>query len=500
MYYNDQPFIAIAGDKEIFMNPRMLNRHGLITGATGTGKTVTLQTLTEAFSQMGVPVFAADIKGDLSGVANKGGNKESVNKRVANYKLSDKGFSYQSFPVCFWDVFGEQGVPVRARVADMGALLLSRMLSLNETQQAVLTLVFKIAADESLELIDLKDLRKILEYVGKDTKKYTTNYGVMSPASIGAIQRSLVQLEEEGGSLFFGEPHLNISDLMQQVGDKGMINILAADKLMHSPKLYATLLLWLMNNLFVSLPEVGDPEKPKMVFFFDEAHLLFNDAPKALLEMVEKVVRLIRSKGVGIYFVTQNPMDIPDSVLGQLGNRIQHALRAYTPKDQKAVKVAAQTFRANPAFDTEKAITELETGEALVSVLDEKGAPTVVERAMILPPEGQIGPITPEERKTFIEGTLVYRFYGQAIDRESAYELLTEKLAKQEEEKQAVVDAKEAEKLRKQQEKEQLAQQKEEQRVAQKRTKMVGGILTSIFVPIARKFIDGMINPPRKKK
>lgn len=500
MYYNDQPFIAIAGDKEIFMNPRMLNRHGLITGATGTGKTVTLQTLTEAFSQMGVPVFAADIKGDLSGVANKGGNKESVNKRVANYKLSDKGFSYQSFPVCFWDVFGEQGVPVRARVADMGALLLSRMLSLNETQQAVLTLVFKIAADESLELIDLKDLRKILEYVGKDTKKYTTNYGVMSPASIGAIQRSLVQLEEEGGSLFFGEPHLNISDLMQQVGDKGMINILAADKLMHSPKLYATLLLWLMNNLFVSLPEVGDPEKPKMVFFFDEAHLLFNDAPKALLEMVEKVVRLIRSKGVGIYFVTQNPMDIPDSVLGQLGNRIQHALRAYTPKDQKAVKVAAQTFRANPAFDTEKAITELETGEALVSVLDEKGAPTMVERAMILPPEGQIGPITPEERKTFIEGTLVYRFYGQAIDRESAYELLTEKLAKQEEEKQAVVDAKEAEKLRKQQEKEQLAQHKEEQRVAQKRTKMVGGILTSIFVPIARKFIDGMINPPRKKK
>lgn len=499
MYYKDQLFIAIAGDKDIYMNPRMLNRHGLITGATGTGKTVTLQTLTEAFSQMGVPVFAADIKGDLSGIARIGGNKESVNKRVEKYGLLSKGFAYQSFPVCFWDVFGEQGVPIRARVSDMGSLLLSRMLSLNETQQAVLSLVFKIASDESLELIDLKDLRKILEYVGSNTKKYTTNYGVMSTASIGAIQRNLVQLEQEGGDRFFGEPHLNITDLMQQVGNKGMVNILAADQLMQSPKLYATLLLWLMNAIYNELPEVGDPDKPKMVFFFDEAHLLFNDAPKALLEMVEKVVRLIRSKGVGIYFVTQNPSDIPDSVLGQLGNRIQHALRAYTPRDQKAVKVAAQTFRANPAFDTEKAITELETGEALVSVLDEKGAPTVVERALILPPEGQIGPIEPEERKQLIDGTLVNRFYAQTIDRESAYELLTEKLQKQEEDKQQEQQAKEDEKVRKQIEKETLARQKAEQKVVEKRTKMVGGILTSIFVPIARKFIDGMINPKKKR-
>lgn len=499
MYYKEQPFIAISGDKEILMTPRMLNRHGLITGATGTGKTVTLQTLTEAFSQMGVPVFAADVKGDLSGIANKGGNKESVTKRVDKYGLFSKGFSFQSFPVCFWDVFGEQGVPVRARVSDMGSLLVSRILTLNDTQQSVLSLVFKIAEDESLALIDLKDLRKILEYVGSNTKKYITNYGVMSPASIGAIQRSLIQLEQEGGDVFFGEPHLNMNDLMQQVGGKGMVNILAADKLMHSPKLYATLLLWLMNSLFTSLPEVGDPDKPKMVFFFDEAHLLFSDAPKALLEMVERVVRLIRSKGVGIYFVTQTPSDIPDSVLGQLGNRIQHALRAYTPKDQKAVKVAAQTFRTNPSFDTEKAITELETGEALVSVLDEKGAPTVVERAMILPPEGQIGPITPEERQRLTEGTLVYRYYAQAVDRESAFELLTEKLQQQEQEKEAAIQAKEDEKSRKQEEKEKIAKQKEEQNIIQKRSKMVGGVLTSIFVPIARKFIDGMINPRKKR-
>jgi Predicted ATPase len=493
-------FIAINDDTKVCLNSKMANRHGLITGATGTGKTVTLQNLAETFSSMGVPVFAADIKGDLSGVANVGGNKESVVKRVDSYNLKEKGFNFQSFPVQFWDVFGEQGVPVRATISDMGPMLLSRLLALNDTQSAVLSIIFKMAKDESLDLIDLKDLQKILEYVGNNTKNFTANYGNISAASIGAIQRGLLQLEQEGGTQFFGEPNLNLDDLLQTSGDKGVINILAADKLMNSPKIYSTFLVWMMTKLFEVLPEVGDPEKPKLVFFFDEAHLLFNDAPKALVEKVEQVVRLIRSKGVGIYFVTQSPADIPDTVLAQLGNRIQHALRAYTPKDQKALKVAAQSFRANPAFDTETAISELGTGEALVSFLDNKGAPTPVERAFILPPEGQIGPITVEERTQMTENSIVYRYYFETIDRESAYELLTERLNGIQQEKDAEVQAKAEEKARKEQEKAQRAQEKENQQTAKQRSKFWGALATTLVVPIAKEVVKSIFGNKKGKK
>lgn len=499
MFDNDKKaFIAISGDKEVILNSKMANRHGLITGATGTGKTVTLQNLAETFSKMGVPVFAADIKGDLSGVAKSGGNKESVVKRVESYHLNDKGFEFQEFPVQFWDVFGQQGVPVRATVSDMGALLFSRLLSLNDTQSAVLSIIFKIAKDESLELIDLKDLQKILEYVGNNSNSFTTNYGNISTASIGAIQRGLLQLEQDGADHFFGEPNLNLDDLIQTNGNKGIINILAADKLMNSPKVYSTFLLWMMTKLFDVLPEIGDPEKPKLVFFFDEAHLLFSDAPKALVDKVEQVVRLIRSKGVGVYFVTQSPADIPDSVLAQLGNRIQHALRAYTPKDQKALKVAAQSFRANPAFDTEKAISELATGEALVSFLDEKGAPQPVERAFVLPPEGQIGPITADERKAMIEGSLLYRHYGEAIDRESAYEILMDRLNSVQQEKDTAEQAKADEKARKEQEKQQRAQEKADQQASRQRTKFWGAIITTFLVPVVREVTKSLFKGKKK--
>ena len=367
---SNRAFIAINDNSEVCLIPKMANRHGLITGATGTGKTVTLQTLSETFSEMGVPVFAADMKGDLSGVAKTGGNRESVAKRVSQYKLGEKGFEFKAFPVHFWDVFGTQGHPVRTGISSMGPLLLERLLQLNEIQAAVLSMAFKIADDNNLLLIDLKDLQKMIQYIGDHRAEFTTTYGNISPASIGSIQRSLLRLESEGGDKFFGEPSLEITDFIQTDRGKGVINILAADKLMNSPRVYTTFLLWLLDDLYETLPEVGDLEKPKLVFFFDEAHLLFNDMPKSLLEKVEQIVRLIRSKGVGIYFCTQNPADIPPSILGQLGNRVQHALRAYTPNDQKAVKVAANTFRANPAFKTEEAITQLNTGEALVSFLD----------------------------------------------------------------------------------------------------------------------------------
>jgi len=493
-------FIAINDNVEIYLNSRMANRHGLITGATGTGKTVTLQNLSETFSQMGVPVFAADVKGDLSGVANTGGNKESVVKRVDTYKLQEKGFSFQSFPVQFWDVFGEQGVPVRATISDMGPMLLSRILSLNDTQSAVLTIIFKIAKDESLELIDLKDLQKILEYVGNNSKNFTTNYGNISTASIGAIQRGLLQLEHDGADSFFGEPNLNLEDLLQTNGSKGVINILAADKLMNSPKVYSTFLVWMMTKLFESLPEVGDPEKPKLVFFFDEAHLLFNDAPKALVEKVEQVVRLIRSKGVGIYFVTQSPSDIPDNILAQLGNRIQHALRAYTPKEQKALKAAAQSFRANPNFDTEKAISELGTGEALVSFLDEKGAPNPVERAYILPPEGQIGPISAEERDGLVKNTLLYRHYAETVDRESAYEKLTGRLNALQEEKEAAEKAKTDEKVRKEQEKIQKAEDKAKQQSTKEKTKFWKTLATTLVIPVAKVVVKSFFGNNKKSR
>ncbi|MDH6308589.1 DNA helicase HerA-like ATPase [Dysgonomonas sp. PFB1-18] len=501
MFDNEKrAFVAISQDAEVCIFPKMANRHGLITGATGTGKTVTLQTMAETFSSMGVPVFAADVKGDLSGVAAIGGNKESVTQRVESYHLADKGFKFQAFPVQFWDVFGEQGTPIRATVADMGPLLLSRLLSLNDTQSAVLTIIFKIAKDESLEIIDLKDLQKLLEYVGNNAAKFTTGYGNISTASIGAIQRGLITLEHDGADQFFGEPNLNIDDLIQTVGDKGVINILASDKLMNSPRVYTTFLMWLMTKLFDVMPEVGDPDKPKMVFFLDEAHLLFNDAQKALLEKIEQVVRLIRSKGIGIYFISQTPADIPDSVLGQLGNRVQHALRAYTPKDQKAVKVAAQTFRANPAFDTETVISELGTGEALVSFLDEKGRPNQVERAYILPPEGQIGPLDQDARKKMTESSILYRHYSQVQDRESAYEKLTERmqgtLSEKEQAAQAKAEAlaqKEAEKARKEQERAQREQEKLDQKKSAENKRFWSKMTSTVIAPIAKQLVNAFL-------
>ncbi len=492
-------FIAIADEKEICLLPKMANRHGLITGATGTGKTVTLQTMAETFSQMGVPVFAADVKGDLSGVAMSGGNKESVVKRVDGYGLKEKGFAFQSFPVQFWDVWGEQGVHIRASVTEMGPVLISRLLSLNDTQSAVLTLIFKIAKDESLDLVDLKDLQKILEYVGNNNAKFTTNYGNISAASIGAIQRGLIQLEHEGGAAFFGEPVLNLDDFLQTEGSKGVINILAADRLMNSPRVYSTFLMWMLTRLFETLPEVGDLEKPKLVFFFDEAHLLFNDSPKALVEKIEQVVRLIRSKGVGVYFISQNPADMPDSILGQLGNRIQHALRVYTPKDQKAVKTAAETFRANPAFDTETVITELGTGEALISFLDEKGAPQPVERAFVLPPQSQIGPISADERSQIIKSSLLYRFYSETIDRESAYEILTERLNAIQQEKEAAIKAKTDVKQQKEQMKAAKAQEKADAQAAKAKKKFWSALATSVLLPVARTALNALIKGGKKR-
>ena len=414
--------IAKHADTECHLLPGLANRHGLITGATGTGKTVTLQTLAENFSRIGVPVFMADIKGDLTGASQPG----KIGDKLAGV-LKERGLDLptpQACPTTLWDVFGEQGHPVRATISDMGPLLLGRMLNLNETQLGVLNLVFKIADDNGLLLLDLKDLRAMLQYVGDNAKDFTTEYGNISSASVGAIQRGLLQIEQQGGDKFFGEPMLNIQDFMQTVDGQGVINILAADKLMNSPRLYATFLLWMLSELFETLPEIGDPEKPKLVFFFDEAHLLFNEAPKVLIERIELVVRLVRSKGVGVYFVTQNPLDIPDSVLAQLGNRVQHALRAFTPRDQKAVKATATTMRQKPGLDIETAITELAVGEALVSFLDAKGRPSVTERVFVLPPGSQLGPITPEQRKALMAGSLVTGVYEKLVDRESAYEKL----------------------------------------------------------------------------
>ena len=415
--------IAKNSQQELFLLPQMANRHGLITGATGTGKTVTLQTLAESFSRIGVPVFLSDIKGDLSGLSKAGGTNQKVAERVAQLNLEN--FVHRAYPVTFWDVFGTMGHPLRATISDMGPLLIGRMLNLNEVQQGVLALVFKVADDNGLLLLDLKDLRAMLQNVGDSAADFTTEYGNISAASIGAIQRGLLQIETQGGENFFGEPMLNIADLMQtDANGNGMINILAADKLMSSPKVYSTMLLWLLSELFENLPEAGDLAKPKLVFFFDEAHVLFNDASEALLDKIEQVVRLIRSKGVGVYFVTQNPADVPDKVLGQLGNRVQHALRAFSPRDQKAVKAAAETMHDNPDLDEEVAITKLGVGEALVSCLDEKGRPGIVERALIVPPQAQIGPINEAERKAIIQDSLLVGHYEKAVDRESAYEII----------------------------------------------------------------------------
>jgi len=418
--------IARNASTQCELLPGLANRHGLVTGATGTGKTVTLQTLAENFSKIGVPVFMADVKGDLTGISQAG----RIGEKMAGI-LKERGIETPeplACPVTLWDVFGEQGHPVRATVSDMGPLLLGRMLNLNEIQAGVLNLVFKIADDSGLLLLDLKDLRAMLQYVGEHANEFTTQYGNVSAASVGAIQRGLMQIESQGGDQFFGEPMLNISDFMQTDSDgHGVVNILAADKLMNSPRLYATFLLWMLSELFEQLPEIGDPEKPKLVFFFDEAHFLFNEAPKVLIERIELVVRLVRSKGVGVYFVTQNPLDIPDSVLAQLGNRVQHALRAYTPRDQKAVKATAQTMRQKPGLDIETAITELAVGEALVSFLDTKGRPSVTERVYVLPPGSQIGPITPQQRQQLLQNSLVAGVYEKSVDRESAYEKLKER-------------------------------------------------------------------------
>lgn len=409
---------------QFFLLPQMANRHGVITGATGTGKTVTLQRLAEGFSERGVPVFMADIKGDLSGVTQPGGGNAKIDARNTQLGITP---TFTGFPATLWDVFGKQGHPLRSTVSEMGPLLLGRLLDLNETQEGVLSIAFKYADENGMLLLDLKDLQALMRWVGENAKELTTQYGNVSTASVGAIQRGLLQLEQQGGEIFFGEPAVELGDFMQTLGGKGVLNLLAADQLINAPKLYSTFLLWLLSELFENLPEAGDLEKPKLVFFFDEAHLLFSDAPQALIDKVEQVVRLIRSKGVGVYFVTQNPADIPEKVLAQLGNRVQHALRAYTPQEQKGVRAAASSFRENPDVDTEKTITELGVGEVLISCLDEKGIPTMVDRAFVVPPVGHLGPITAEQRSTLLASSLVAGAYDTAVDRESAFELLAAK-------------------------------------------------------------------------
>ncbi len=422
--------IAMSQGKEIVLLPNMANRHGLITGATGTGKTVTLQKMAEGFSAIGVPCFMADVKGDLAGIAAPGVASEKMLKRLESIGVKD--FQPRANTAVFWDVFGEKGHPVRATISDMGPLLLARLLNLNETQTGVLTLTFKIADDNGLALLDLKDLRAMMQFLGDNARQFTTEYGNISTASVGAIQRGLLQIEEQGGDRFFGEPMLDIADWMQTDGEgRGVVNVLAAEKLYNNPKLYSTFLLWMLSELFERLPEVGDAEKPKLVFFFDEAHLLFTDAPAALLEKIEQVVRLIRSKGVGVYFVTQNPLDIPETVLAQLGNRVQHALRAFTPRDQKAVKTAAETMRPNPAFDAATVITELGVGEALISFLDEKGRPAQVERSFVIAPDSRIGVLSDAERAAAINNSTVYGHYEKTLDRESAYEKLRQSMQNQ---------------------------------------------------------------------
>ena len=452
----DNAILLGKGETQQFLNLKLANRHGLIAGATGTGKTVSLQVLAEGFSKNGVPVFLADVKGDLSGLSRPGNPHPKIDERIEKIGIED--YQQRPFPVVFWDLFGEQGHPIRTTISEMGPLLLAQLLGLNDTQEGVLSVVFEVADDQGMLLLDLNDLRSLLHYVGENSKDFSLEYGNVSSASVGAIQRRLLTLEQQGGENFFGEPALKIEDLMRSdLSGQGIVNILAADQLMQSPKLYATFLLWLLSELFEELPEVGDPDKPKLVFFFDEAHLLFDDAPKALLEKVEQVVRLIRSKGVGVYFITQNPLDVPDSVLGQLGNRIQHALRAFTPRDQKAVRAAASTFRQNPKLDTEEVITQLGVGEALVSTLQEKGVPSIVEQTLICPPWSRIGPATPEERAQTRAASPVGAAYDEAVDRESAYEILTRRA--------------EEEKAFEQAEKERRAREKEQAKLEKERAK-----------------------------
>lgn len=479
--------------QDIVLHSKFANRHGLIAGATGTGKTVTLKVLAESFSRLGVPVFLADAKGDVSSLAKAGSSSPKFEERLNLLKVDSVAFA--ASPVIFWDLFGQQGHPIRTTITEIGPLLLARMLNLNDTQEGVLSAVFRIADDQGLLLIDFKDLKSMLSYVSAHTSELKAEYGNLSPASIGAIQRNLLALGDQGGEQFFGEPSLNILDFIQTDGNgHGYINILAADKLMNTPKLYATFLLWMLSELFEQLPEVGDMDKPKLVFFFDEAHLLFDNASPALQQKIEQVVRLIRSKGVGIYFITQNPLDLPESVLGQLGNRVQHALRAFTPKDQKAVKTAADTFRANPDFKVDQAITELAVGEALISCLDEQGTPQIVERGWVMPPYSSFDPITAEERQVIIAQSIVAGIYDQVVDRDSAYEMLQNKVAEREQQKQQAElekqQLKEQEAAEKQQLKEQerLAreQQRAEEKAAQQRAKMTQDIVGTFAKSAAR--------------
>lgn len=479
MYQDGKIVVGMSGDEKVCIYPKMANRHGMIAGATGSGKTVTLKVLAESFSDLGVPVFLADVKGDLAGMCRQGQNSDSVQKRIDEMGLVKEGFQFRNYPVTYWDVYGEKGLPLRTTISEMGPLLLGRIMDLNETQSDILTIIFKIADDEGLLLLDTKDLRAMIQYVTENAKEYGAQYGNLSKQSLGAIMRAVVALEAEGGELFFGEPALEIGDWMcTDENGRGVIQILDCQKLINSPTMYSTFMLWMMSELFETLPEAGDREKPKMVFFFDEAHLLFDSASKALLTKIEQVVKLIRSKGVGIYFVTQNPKDIPDGVLGQLGNKVQHALHAYTPAEQKGCKAAAQSFRENPEFDTYDVLTQLGIGEALISVLDEGGVPTVVKRCQILPPQSQMGALDEAARQEQVQGNLLYSKYAQMMDRESAYEVLEKKVLDQQEgdRKQAEAAAaekqkmKEAEAARKAEEKKAAAKDKQ----VKKTVKQVG--------------------------
>ena len=488
MYSECKAYIANAQGKKIYLLPQMANRHGLITGATGTGKTVTMKVLAEAFSHMGVPVFLADVKGDVSGLAEPGVDSEGMQKRIDRFDLRDC-WSYREFPVAFWDIFGEKGIPVRIKVSDMGPLMFSRLLGLTEVQTGILHIVYRVADDNGLELIDLKDLRAMLTYVNDNRADLVTTYGNVTPQSIGAIQRALLRLEDEGGNIFFGEPSISVSDLLRVDEDGfGILNILDSAKLIRSPLIYSTFLIWLVSELFERLPEVGDPEKPKAVFFFDEAHLLFQNAPKAFLEKIVQLVKLIRSKGVGIYFVSQSPSDIPDDVLSQLSNRIQHGLRAYTPAEMKAVKAAANSFRTNPDLDTEKEILSLGTGEALVSLLDEKGIPTMVERANILPPQSLMAPAQEETRQSILQYDPMFASYAEAVDRYSAYEKLKEEADAKEQKALAEAEQKAAAKQEAEQKKTSAAQKKKQQSAVGKAAKKVAKTATnSLLDRVGRK-------------
>ena len=514
MYKDNQLYVAHSSEGPIHLIGKMANRHGLIAGATGTGKTVTLQVLAETFSQAGVPCFMADMKGDLSGISQTGGLSKFIEKRCAEWGMDTTTLKFEGCPVRFYDVFGEQGHPMRTTIEKMGAMLLARLMDLNETQTGILTLTFRIAKDEKLPLIDMKDLRLMLDYVAKNAGRYSTTYGNISAASIGAIQRSLLALSEQGGDQFFGEPAFDIYDLLQTEGGRGVMNILAADKLMLQPKLYSTFLMWLLTEIYDKMPEIGDMELPKMVFFFDEAHMLFKDTSKALTDKIEQIVRLIRSKGIGVYFISQSPSDLPESILGQCGNRVQHALRAFTPKDQASVRSAAQTFRPNPAFKTEQEILELGTGEALVSFLDEKGAPSMVQKAKILFPLSQIGAITDEQRYSILQSSRISGKYESKVDRESAFEQImkqreasakqAEEEKRQKEEEKARKEAqKEEEKRRKEEEKRRKEEEKEKKRSSAKTKSIfatvIGTAVTYFAKTVATQLARNLTKKTKKK-